>query len=115
MHTGDAIPTLQELLSYIDPQYTAHWKELARELGVEECDIRDISDNNAHAKKCLTAMFEQWQKVVRPATWDKLNDALKNIELSSTTSNEKEGSHSHYCSALNSLVPILLLLRTKLI
>ena len=82
---------------------------------MEECDIRDISDNNAHAEKCLTAMLEQWQKVARPATWDKLDDALKNIELSSTTSHEEEGSHSHYCSALNSLVPILQLLRTKLI
>ena len=83
---------------------------------MEECDIRDISDNNKHhPKKCLTAMLERWQEVARPATWDRLDDALKNIELSSTTSHEKEGSHSHYCSALNSLVPILQLLRTKLI
>ena len=110
---------MRDLRSNFVRQHAAEWERLALELGLKDYDIRNISENNArHPRKveeCCIAMLEQWLKVTPSPTWSKLDDAVKNIKLSSTTSHHKEGKHGYCYSVLNSLMPILqpLSCRTK--
>ena len=114
--TGDDTPNIRDLRSNFVRQHAAQWERLGLELGLKNYDITIISKNNAYnpsrVEDCCIAVLEQWLKEMPSPTWSKLDDAVKHIRLSSTTSHDNEG---YYFSALNSLVPILQLLscRTK--
>ena len=100
---------MRDLQSNFVRQHAAHWERLALELGLKDYHIANISENNVrHPRKvevCCVAVLEQWLKEIPSPTWRKLNDAVKNIKLSSTTSFDKEGNHGYYYSTLNSLCP----------
>ena len=107
LHTGDDTPNMRGLRSKYVTQYAAQWEKLGLELGLKDYHIANISENNARhprrVEECCTAMFEQWLKETQSPTWGKLDDAVKNIKLSSTTSHNKEGNRGYYYRAINSL------------
>ena len=100
LHTGDDTPTLRDLRSNFVTQYAAHWEKLGLELGLKEYRIVNISKNNAHhprsAEECCAPVLEQWLKETPSPTWSKLDDAVKNIKLSLSTSHDKEGNHGYF-------------------
>ena len=102
---------MRDLRSNYVTQYAAQWERLGLELGLKEYHIANISENNARhprrVEECCAAVLEQWLRVTPSPTWGKLEDAVKNIKLSSTTSHEKGGNHGYCYSALISLLPIL--------
>ena len=95
---------MRDLQSNIVRQYAVQWKELGLELGLENCDIINISENNSSRKQrqaevCCYQMLQKWLEIDPSATWGKLDDAIKNIKLPSTiskVSNDKRGNHG-YC------------------
>ena len=111
LHTGDRTPTLKDLRCNFVRQYAAQWEKLGLELGLKEYDLAIISKNNAYnpsrVEDCCVAVLELWLQDMPSPTWSKLDDAVKNIKLSSTTSRDREGNHSYYYNALNSLMPML--------
>ena len=107
---------MRDLRSNFVRQHAVQWKRLGLELGLKDYDIANISENYAchprRVEECCVAVLEQWLKEMPSPTWRKLNDAVKNIKLSSTTSHDKEGCHTYNYSTK----PILQLLsggRTK--
>ena len=93
--SGDEVPNMEDLQTYFVRPHAAEWQRLALELGLKDYDIRDISKNyRCLPEECCIAMLEQWLTETHSPTWRKLNDAVKNIKLSSTTSHDKEGNHT---------------------
>ena len=83
--------------SHIVKQYAVYWERLGLELGLKECEIDNISANNArHPKRvevCCAAVLQQWLKIDPSATWAKLDDAIKKI--ASPMSTDKGGNHGY--------------------
>ena len=99
---------MRDLHSNYVEQYAAHWERLGLELGLKNYHIANISKNNPKsAEECCVAVFEKWLREIPSPTYDKLDDAVKNIKRSSTTRHGKEGNHGYYYSALNSLLLML--------
>ena len=99
---------MRDLHSNIVRQYAVQWGRLGLELGLQEYDIANISKDNEHnphrSVTCCRAMLEQWLREIPSPTWGKLDDAIKNIKLPSTTSpvpTDKGGNHGYCHNILN--------------
>ena len=100
---------MRELHNNIVRQYAAQWERLGLELGLQEYEIANISENNSSRKQrqvevCCSQMLQKWLEINPSATWDKLDDAIKNIKLPSTisqVSTDKGGNHGYCHNALN--------------
>ena len=97
-HTGDDRPDMRDLYSNIVRQYAVQWERLGLELGLQEYDIANISENNSSRKQrqvevCCSQMLQKWLEIDPSATWGKLDDAVKNIKLSSTISPVSTGGN----------------------
>ena len=96
-------PTIKDLNNHVIEQYAICWKQLGVELGVKNYHIANITENNASRKlrqveECCSQMLQKWLDIDPSATWAKLDDAIKKIKLSSTTSpvsTDKGGNHSY--------------------
>ena len=93
---------MRDLNRLIVEQQAAHWEKLGLELGLKDYHIANISKDNEHnphrSVTCCKAMFKKWLRETSSATWGKLDDAIKNIKLPSTTSpvsTDKKGNHSY--------------------
>ena len=93
---------MRDLHRHIVKQYTVHWERLGLELGLKDYHIANISENNAgHPRRvevCCAAVLKEWPALDLSATWAKLDDAIKKIKLSLTTtpvSTDKGGNHSY--------------------
>jgi len=73
---------LTDLHNYIIKQYAAKWDRLGLELGLEGYEVDNISVNNAYHPnrivQCCANMLKLWLQKY-PATWSKLDDAVKKI------------------------------------
>ena len=103
---------MRDLHSHIVKQYAVHWERLGLELGLMDYHIANISVNNARYQNkvevCCTAVLQQWLDIDPSATWAKLDDAIKKIKLSSTTSpvsTDKGGNHE--CKLLVTMITVL--------
>ena len=99
---------MRDLHSNIVRQYATQWERLGLELGLNDYEIANISENNArHPRRvevCCAAVLEQWLREIPSPTWGKLDDAVKKIKLPSTTSpmsTDRGGNHGYYYSVLN--------------
>ena len=107
-HTGDDRPDMRDLNRYIVEQQAAQWERLGLELGLKDYHIANISKDNEHnpnrSVTCCREMLHKWHDIDTSATWGKLDDAINNIKLPSTTSTvstDKRGNHGYYYSVLN--------------
>ena len=108
-HTGDDRPDMRDLNRHIVEQQAAQWERLGLELGLQDYHIANISTNNSSYKQrqvevCCSQMLQKWLEIDSSATWGKLDDAIKNIKLPSTTSQVstvKRGNHGYCHSVLN--------------
>ena len=94
---------MKDLHSKIVRQYAVQWERLGIELGLKDYDVANISKNNANcsrkAEVCCVAVLEQWLMEIPSPTWGKLDDAIKRVNISSTTSpasTDKGGNHGFY-------------------
>ena len=100
---------MRDLHSNIVRQYAVHWERIGLELGLQQYDITNISENNSSRKQrqvevCCSQMLQKWLESDLSATWGKLDDAIKNIKLPSTispVSTDKGGTHGYYYSVIN--------------
>ena len=103
-HIGNDRPTGKELNRHVVEQYAIHWRQLGAELGLKDYHIDNITENNASrqlrlVEHCCSQMLQKWLHIDPSATWGKLEDAVKNIKLSSTTSpasTDKGGNYGYY-------------------
>ena len=93
---------MRDLHRHVVRQYAVQWERLGLELGLQDYDIANISENHAgHARRveeCCAAVLKQWLNSDPSATWGKLDDAIKKIKLSpvnSPVSNDEGGNHSY--------------------
>ena len=104
-HTGDDRPDMRDLNRYIAEQEAAQWERLGLELGLMDYHIVNISkDNPNRSVTCCREMLHKWLNIEPSATWGKLDDAIKNVKLPSTTAHvsiDKGGNHGYYYSVLN--------------
>ena len=96
---------MRDLNRYIVEQQAAQWERLGLELGLMDYHIANISkDNPNRSVTCCREILKKWLDIDTSATWGKLDDAINNIKLPSTTSTvstDKGGNHSYYYSVLN--------------
>ena len=72
---------LKDLLLNVISQYAAHWEELGTLLGVERCDIANISrDHPNRAVDACREMLIMWLRVIPSPTWGKLDDAINSLK-----------------------------------
>ncbi|XP_065916874.1 uncharacterized protein [Dysidea avara] len=84
----DDRPSLVDIYRVIVPQYADQWRSLGAALGVEECQLEMISQDNAHnPTTCCRAMFSKWLTLKRSATWGKLDDAISLIKTGVVSTN----------------------------
>ena len=104
-YTGDDKPDMRDLNRYIVEQQAGQWERLGLELGLKDYHIANISkDNPNRSVTCCREMIQKWLEIDTSATWGKLDDAINNIKLPSTTSTvstDKGGNHGYYYSVLN--------------
>ena len=100
-HTGGDRPDMRDLDKHIVEQQAAQWERLGLQLGLKNYHIANISrDNPNRAVTCCREMLQKWLEIDLSATWCKLDDAIKNIKLSSTVSTDKGGNHG-YCYSIS--------------
>ena len=91
---------MKDLTKHIVEQQAAQWEKLGVELGLKDYHIASISKDNEHnpnrSVTCCTVMLQKWLDIDSSATWSKLDDAVKNIKLSSATSIDTGGNHGYY-------------------
>ena len=93
---------MRDLNRYIVEQQAVQWERLGLELGLKDYHIANISKDNANRSvTCCREMLQKWLEIDTSATWGKLDNAVKNITISSTspTSTDKGGNHGYYYSA----------------
>ena len=94
---------MRDVNRYIVEQQAAHdqWERLGLELGLKDYHIANISkDHPNRSVTCCREMLQKWLHIDPSATWGKLDNAVKNIKLSSTTgpaSTDKGGNHYYEC------------------
>ena len=87
---------MRDLNRYIVEQQAAQWERLGLELGLKDYHIANISkDNPNRSVTCCREVLQKWLQIDPSATWGKLDDAVKNIKLSTTSpaSTDKGGNH----------------------
>ena len=89
---------MRDLHSNVIRQYAIQWEGLGLELGLQDYDIANISENNSSRKQrqvemCCSQMLQKWLEIDPSATWGKLDDAIKNIKLPSTISPVSTGGN----------------------
>ena len=98
-YTGDERPDMRDINRHIVKQQAAQWERLGVELGLKDYHIANISkDYLNRSETCCRVMLQKWLDIDPSPTWAKLNDAIKNIKLPSTTtlvSTDKGGNHSY--------------------
>ena len=94
---------MRDLNRYIVEQQAVQWERLGLELGLKDYHIAIISKDNEHnpnrSVTCCRKVLQKWLEIDPSATWGKLDDAVKKIKLSPTTSpasTDKGGIHG-YC------------------
>ena len=79
---------MRDLYDTVVEQYAKDWQRLGPELGLEDYEVNNISENNArHPNRvvvCCVEILERWLRVVSSPTWGKLNDAIKKIKKSTS-------------------------------
>ena len=82
--TGVQKPSMKDIDSYVVQRWASKWKELARQLNVEEYLIRNIEhDYSSDCVKCCGKMLSDWLEQSKHPTWEKLIYALDQIPESS--------------------------------
>ena len=96
---------MRDVNRYIVEQQAAQWEKFGLELGLKDYHIVNISKDNEHnpnrSVTCCSEMLQKWLHIDPTATWGKLDDAVKIIKPSSTTSpvsTDKGGNHGYYYS-----------------
>jgi len=94
--TRNDTPHMRDLHKNIIRQYATQWEKLGIELGLEDYEIANISENNINhprrVEECYTAVLEQWLQELPSPTWDKLDNAIKKI-TANVIPNYKEGMY----------------------
>ena len=107
MFLGNDMPLLRDLYRYIVGQQAAQWEWLGLELGLNNGQISIISrDYRNDVEACCRKMLSKWLEMDPSATWGKLDDAIKNMMLPSTTSPvspNKEGNRGDVSKVLYNL------------
>ena len=88
---------MKDLNRYIVEQQAAQWERLGPELGLKDYHIAIISkDNPNRSATCSREMLQKWLEIDTSATWGKLDDAIRNIKLSTTNPvhADKGGNHA---------------------
>ena len=95
---------MKDLTKHIVEQQAAQWEKLGVELGLKNYHIANISkdyEHNPHrAVTCCREVLLKWLDIDSSATWSKLDDAVKNIKLSSATNPDTGGNHGYYYRVL---------------
>ena len=93
---------MRDLNRNIVEQQAVQWDRLGLELGLKDYEITNISSDNPNRSiTCCRKMLQKWLNIDPSATWGKLDNAIKNIKVSSTiscVSTEKGGNHVYYYS-----------------
>lgn len=93
IYIGTDKPTLKKLNSLIRDKVASHWYDLGIQLLEDEyIDKLDVIEKNhpGDVDRCCTEMFKYWLKVDPEADWDKLTDALKEINENSLAAKVKK-------------------------
>ena len=84
VHTGHDRPALKLLNKHVRKGVSSKWHDLGLELLEQEDEERlnEIESNSPNdVSKCCKEMFQFWLKKCTNATWNKLIEALVQVEL----------------------------------
>ena len=77
-----SIKQLQEVMRINDIDMTTQWYELGIQLIESTKTLKAIkSDHQSDINTCCYMMFDKWLEVAPEASWNKLINALHNIEM----------------------------------
>ena len=79
---GDDRPSMPDLYIGVVCQYATQWEQLGLKLGLPNCKMANISENNSHLQagqsvECCRAVLKEWLKLTPSPTWGKIHDAVK--------------------------------------
>ena len=78
--TGVQKPLMKDIDSYVVLRWASKWKELARQLNIEEYLIRNIEhDYPSDCIKCCGKMLSDWLEQSKHPTWEKLISVLDQV------------------------------------
>ena len=86
-------PALKWLNKHVRNQISFKWRDLGLELLEQEDEgkLKQIKNNNPNdVEECCTEMFVLWLEKYRTATWNRLIQALKEVNLNNLAT-EVEG------------------------
>ena len=84
VHTGHDRPALKLLNKHVRKGVSSKWHDLGLELLEQEDEemLNQIENNNPNdVSKCCKEMFQLWLRKHTNATWNKLIEALVQVEL----------------------------------
>lgn len=81
-------PSMKDLNKHVIPSVATKWYDVGLELleTKHEEELEIIETNNNDVKTCCRKMFSKWLKTDELASWNKLIEALKSVELNKLAS-----------------------------
>ena len=79
---GSSRPSLREIIDYnIRNEVAVQWYDLGVQLLLDTNVLNIIrQDHSTNTETCCNEMFNRWLQADRTASWNKLIEALRNIE-----------------------------------
>ena len=93
VHTGHDRPALKLLNKHVRKGVSSKWHDLGLELLEQEDEemLNQIESNNPNdVSKCCKEMFQLWLRKYTNATWNKLIEALVQVELNNLATTIEE-------------------------
>ena len=93
-HSGSR-PSMRDLNKYVIPSVATKWYDVGLELletkYEKELDIIETNCNDV--KICCRKMFSKWLQTEELASWNKLIEALRNVELNNVVTDIEQLLH----------------------
>jgi len=78
--TGIHKPSMKDIANCVVVRWASKWKEIARQLNIEEYLIRNIEkDYPSNCVQCCEIMLSDWLEQSRHPTWEMLINALDQV------------------------------------
>ena len=78
--TGTQKPSIKDIANFVVVKWASKWKEIARQLNIEECLIRNIEhDYPSDCVECCWKILSDWLEQSRHPTWEMVINAVDQV------------------------------------
>jgi len=78
---GKSKPEMKQLTEWVTPKFAVHWKSIGKSLYIPKGQLDILGeDYSRNVQRCCNEMFSTWLDSDPNATWEKVQEAIKNCK-----------------------------------